>query len=64
MCLEAHDLVASKLVAGRPKDFEFVAALLREQLVDPAVVLERVGELPIGDTEKDHLRAWITARRG
>lgn len=64
LCLEPHDLMASKLAAGRPKDFEFVAALLREQLVDPAVVLGRVVELPIGDTEKDHLRAWISARRG
>jgi hypothetical protein len=64
LCLEPHDLAASKLAAGRPKNFEFVAALLREHLVDPRVVLERVTELPIADTEKVYLRTWITARRG
>jgi hypothetical protein len=63
LCLEPHDLVASKLVAGREKDFEFVAALLRERLVDPAVLLERVAELPIDEAERSHLRAWVTARR-
>jgi hypothetical protein len=32
-CLEPHDLAVSKLAAGRPKDLEFVAALLRHRLV-------------------------------
>ncbi|MGB3184501.1 MAG: hypothetical protein WBB15_01395 [Ornithinimicrobium sp.] len=34
LCLEPHDLVLSKLVAGRMKDFEFVVALLDADLVD------------------------------
>ena len=34
LCLDPHDCVAAKLVAGRDKDFEFAAALLREELVD------------------------------
>ena len=36
LCLDPHDCVAAKLVAGRDKDFEFAAALLREELVDAA----------------------------
>ena len=40
-CLEAHDLVVSKLVAGREKDLSFAAALLRSELVDPRVPEER-----------------------
>ncbi len=44
--LEAHDLAAAKLAAGRDKDFEFVEALLRERLIDRAVLVERVGLLP------------------
>jgi hypothetical protein len=31
-CLEVHDLAASKLVAGREKDLEFVRVLLREKM--------------------------------
>ena len=45
-CLEAHDLAAAKLAAGRDKDYEFVEALLRERLIDRAVLVERVGLLP------------------
>ena len=45
-CLEAHDLAAAKLAAGRDKDYEFVEALLRERLIDQAILVERVGLLP------------------
>src|SRR5690606_7989156 len=47
-CLEAHDLAASKLVAGREKDRVFVATLLQERLIDSGVLLERVARLPVG----------------
>ena len=40
-CLEAHDLVIAKLVAGREKDFEFASALLAADLVDATVLEER-----------------------
>ena len=33
-CLSATDLAVSKLLAGREKDFEFVDAMLNEQLVE------------------------------
>ena len=33
-CLEPHDLAASKLAAGRQKDYEFVESLLRAGLID------------------------------
>jgi hypothetical protein len=32
--IEAHDLVLSKLVAGRPKDFEYAAVAISNELVD------------------------------
>jgi hypothetical protein len=41
-CLEVHDLAASKLAAGREKDMEFVAVLLRERLVDVNTLQQRV----------------------
>ena len=33
-CIDVHDLCAAKLYAGRPKDFRFVEAALRDRLVD------------------------------
>jgi hypothetical protein len=33
-CLEPHDLAVSKLVAGRPKDMEFLAAMQELGMVD------------------------------
>ena len=41
-CLETHDLAVSKLVAGRPKDSDFVQCLLRHRLVDPVTLAERL----------------------
>lgn len=34
-CVEAHDLAASKLVAFRDKDRDFVRVLLRDNLIQP-----------------------------
>ena len=42
LCLDVHDLAVSKLVAGREKDFDFVAALLRHRMVERPVLVERL----------------------
>jgi hypothetical protein len=52
-CLEPHDCVVAKLVAGREKDLAFARALLRGRLVDPTVLIDRVRLLPAGE----HARA-------
>lgn len=41
-CLEPHDLVASKLVAGREKDYEYAEALLTTGIVRIDVLRIRV----------------------
>jgi hypothetical protein len=41
-CLDVHDLAVSKLVAGRDKDLDFVRVLVRERMVDPALLEQRV----------------------
>lgn len=46
-CLEAHDLAAAKLVAGRDQDRKFVQVLLREQLVSADQLAERIATLPL-----------------
>ena len=47
VCLEPHDLVISKLVAGREKDLEFATALIGAGLVDAEALVERAGMLPV-----------------
>jgi hypothetical protein len=46
VCLDAHDLVVSKLVAGREKDFEFAQVLLAVRLIDANTLLARAELLP------------------
>ncbi len=46
-CLDAYDLVVSKLVAGREKDFEFAAALIDVGLVSTRTLVERAALLPM-----------------
>lgn len=58
-CLEVHDLVLSKYVAGREKDREFNAAAARHGLVERAVLLERLAVLPVDDTTRERIRAHI-----
>jgi hypothetical protein len=46
-CLEIHDLVASKLVAGREKDLDFAAAAARHGLIDEATLRARIDATPL-----------------
>jgi len=55
-CLEVHDLAASKLVAGREKDLEFVRLLLRESMVAPDTLAARVEALPLAPDRLDLTR--------
>ena len=45
-CLETHDLAASKLIAGRPRDIEFVGCLVRHRLADPGKIEARLDSTP------------------
>lgn len=59
-CLEPHDCVVAKLVAGREKDLAFARALLRERLADPAVLIARVRLLPASERGRvERLIAWV-----
>ena len=46
-CLEVHDLAASKLVAGRQKDLDFVRVLLCEKMVSTDTLGSRIEALPL-----------------
>ena len=46
-CLEPHDLAVSKLVAGRPKDVDFLRAMLQHRFVDAATLRSRLAETEV-----------------
>lgn len=62
VCLEPHDLVLAKLVAGREKDYEFADALIASGLVDPEVLLDRVDDLPVVGAIQRRVRTFIEKR--
>lgn len=59
ICVEAHDLAASKLVAFREKDRDFVRALLGEGLVDSNRLVRRINLLSIADENRKRLTKWV-----
>jgi hypothetical protein len=58
-CIEAHDLAASKLVAFREKDLEFVRVLLVEKMVAPRKLITRIRRLPIPEASRERLVRWV-----
>lgn len=58
-CLEPHDLVLAKLVAGREKDFAFAEEALRNRLVRRSVLVRRLEEVRVDEAVRERLRAWL-----
>lgn len=61
-CLEPHDLAASKLAAGRDKDWPFVETMLKHQLIQGPELVERLITLPLPPERIQPLVAWVQAR--
>jgi hypothetical protein len=64
-CLDVYDLSASKLAAGRAKDYEFVGALLDAGLIDIPNLLARVSLLPktiVSPAYLNKAMTWINRR--
>jgi hypothetical protein len=60
-CLEPHDLVLSKYVAGRDKDRRFARAALAAGLIHEQTLLERLESMPLDPPTIDRLRLLIAA---
>jgi hypothetical protein len=58
-CLEAHDLALSKLAAMRPKDYEFVGALLDAGLIRIDTLRERAPTLPMPGNQVRVVSRWL-----
>lgn len=59
LCLEPHDCVLSKMVAGRQKDYDFATALLKAGLLDRATLASRIELLDISRNERARIRGWL-----
>lgn len=60
LCLEVHDLAASKLAAYREKDKEFVRLLLIEKMIDVTILEERIGNLNIEKRLRERFLRWVS----
>jgi hypothetical protein len=60
-CLEVHDLVLSKCAAGRQRDWDYAREALAARVVEAAVLLDRVGELPLDDAGRAHVASTLRA---
>ncbi len=58
-CLEPHDLVVSKLVAGRDKDLRFAEAAARHGLVAPAVLRDRLDATDTEPSLRSRVVGWL-----
>jgi hypothetical protein len=61
LCLEPHDLVLAKCVAGRERDWEFAWEALAHELVDAQVLLGRIDDLPVDEEHRRHVRMRLEA---
>jgi hypothetical protein len=65
-CMEAHDLVLAKCIAGRQRDWEFAREAIRHGVVEPEELLRRVPDLPLPDDQREQMErmlASVIARR-
>jgi hypothetical protein len=61
LCLEPHDLVISKLAAGRPKDVEFSGAAVRLGVVHVAILRDRLRQTDLSHALRKQIEGRIAA---
>lgn len=59
LCVEPHDLCASKLLAGRDKDLKYVASLVRSGHVKVDVLIERIQSTDATANEFERIIGFI-----
>lgn len=60
-CLEIHDLLASKYVAGRERDIEFAAEAIKHGLILKDLLEEKIKLLPVNQALKERFLRKIAA---
>ncbi len=59
LCLEPHDLAASKLAADRDKDKDFVRVLLMEHMVEAKLLISRIQSLDVPSHQRQRMTDWV-----
>jgi hypothetical protein len=59
LCLEIHDLVVSKVIAGRPKDLAFLAEAAKQHMTDKETLLARLSSVEADPAVKAAAHAAI-----
>lgn len=59
LCIEVHDLAASKLAAYREKDRDFVRLLLIEKMVEARILMERIRTMKLEEPLRSRLFSWV-----
>lgn len=59
LCLEPHDLVLAKCVAGRDRDWEFARNAIAADLVQVDELLARIPDLPRSPEDQERLRKML-----
>ena len=59
LCIESHDLAASKLAAYREKDREFVRLLFIEKMIEEKILTERISSLNAKEGLRERLLHWL-----
>jgi hypothetical protein len=58
-CLEIHDLLVAKAIAGRDKDFDFLDEAARHRMADPEVLILRLATVDAAPEALRNARAAI-----
>ena len=61
-CLEVHDVAISEYVAGREKDINFTAAIVRHRMVSREVLEQRLDATTVDERVRALVRARIVAQ--
>jgi hypothetical protein len=59
LCLEVHDLLVAKALAGREKDLDFLREAARHRMADPEVLLHRLATVDVAPALREMVRGAI-----
>jgi hypothetical protein len=59
LCLEVHDLLVAKTLAGREKDLDFLRVAAEHRMADPEVLLRRLETVEVEASLREKTRAAI-----
>jgi hypothetical protein len=59
LCMEPHDLVLAKCVAGRERDWDFARDAIAAGLVKTDELFDRIPQIPRPPADREHLRKML-----